>query len=135
MIRLLLCTDLDRTLLPNGSEPESPGARERFGRFAARPEIELVYVTGRDPDRVDEAVSTWGVPLPDLLVADVGSTIATRRGERWERLASWDAIQGADWNDRSPEALQRLLQEAARPEAAGPVPAGPVQTELPYARR
>ena len=110
MIRLLLCTDLDRTLLPNGSEPESPGARERFRRFASRPEIELAYVTGRDPDRADEAVSTWGVPLPDLLVADVGSTIASRRGERWERLSSWDAIQGADWNDRSPEALRRLLR-------------------------
>jgi hypothetical protein len=110
MNRLLLFTDLDRTLLPNGSEPESPGARERFTSLAARPEIELAYVTGRDPARVDEAISTWNVPVPDLLLADVGSTIASRRGKRWERLPSWDAIQAADWSDRSPEALQRLLR-------------------------
>ena len=30
--RLLIATDLDRTLLPNGPQTESPGARELFGR-------------------------------------------------------------------------------------------------------
>ena len=78
MSRLLLCTDLDRTLLPNGSAPESPGARERFARLAAHPEVTLVYVTGRDQARVDEALATWLVPAPDLLIGDVGTTIATR---------------------------------------------------------
>ncbi|MEJ2621733.1 MAG: haloacid dehalogenase, partial [Candidatus Thiodiazotropha sp.] len=29
-VKLLLCTDLDRTLIPNGSQPESAGAREAF---------------------------------------------------------------------------------------------------------
>ena len=28
--RLLLCTDLDRTLIPNGPQPESPRARAAF---------------------------------------------------------------------------------------------------------
>ena len=31
---LLLCTDLDRTLLPNGEQPESPQARTLFARLA-----------------------------------------------------------------------------------------------------
>ena len=33
--RLLLCTDLDRTLIPNGPQPESPGARAHFATLAA----------------------------------------------------------------------------------------------------
>ena len=34
---ILLCSDLDRTLLPNGSAPESPDARTRVRRLAERP--------------------------------------------------------------------------------------------------
>ncbi len=34
---LLLCTDLDRTLLPNGEAPESSRAREVFGGCARNP--------------------------------------------------------------------------------------------------
>ncbi|MDH5258324.1 MAG: haloacid dehalogenase, partial [Gammaproteobacteria bacterium] len=55
MRRLLLCTDLDRTLLPNGRQPESEQARKLFGRLASRPEVTLVYVTGRDPVLVEDA--------------------------------------------------------------------------------
>ena len=38
---ILICTDLDRTLLPNGSQPESPLARPRFRALAARPEVSI----------------------------------------------------------------------------------------------
>ena len=55
--RLLICTDLDRTLLPNGVQPESPGARRRFAALASRPEVTLVYVTGRHRALVEQAIS------------------------------------------------------------------------------
>ena len=42
---LLICTDLDRTLLPNGTAPESPSARGRFATVASHPEVALAYVT------------------------------------------------------------------------------------------
>ena len=42
-VRLLLCTDLDRTLIPNGAQPESPGARQRFAALVAHDDILLAY--------------------------------------------------------------------------------------------
>ena len=51
---LLLCTDLDRTLIPNGPQPESAQAREHFARFAAHPQVTLAYVSGRDPVRLTD---------------------------------------------------------------------------------
>ena len=45
--RILVCTDLDRTLIANRSESESAGARTRFGALVARPEFTLAYVSGR----------------------------------------------------------------------------------------
>ena len=35
---LLLCSDLDRTLLPNGPQAESADVRERFASIVSRPE-------------------------------------------------------------------------------------------------
>jgi len=63
--KLLLCTDLDRTLIPNGGEPESPDARTMFGRLAARPEVTLAYVSGRDADRVKTVIERFDLPTPD----------------------------------------------------------------------
>jgi HAD superfamily hydrolase (TIGR01484 family) len=109
MKRLLLCTDLDRTLLPNGREPESPGARDAFARLASRSGVRLVYVTGRDPGLVDEALATWGVPVPDVLIADVGTTIASPAGGSWSRWRSWDETIAEDWAGRTVPDLQDLL--------------------------
>ena len=46
--RLMLCSDLDRTLLPNGPQEESPEARPLLRRLAQRPDLVLAYVSGRN---------------------------------------------------------------------------------------
>ena len=50
---LLICTDLDRTLIPNRIAPESPGAREYFRKLSNRDEITLVYISGRNKNLVE----------------------------------------------------------------------------------
>lgn len=109
MSRLLLCTDLDRTLIPNGDQPESPGVRELVARLASHKQVKLVYVTGRDTVLVDEAIQTWNLPMPDLTIADVGTTIARRMNNRWERWSSWDAILSSEWLGLKTGDLQKRL--------------------------
>jgi HAD superfamily hydrolase (TIGR01484 family) len=109
MSRLLLCTDLDRTLLPNGQAPESAGAREVFARLVSHAEVQLVYVTGRDPDLVAEAIATWELPDPDLLIANVGTTIVSSAKGRWEKWTRWDDAIAGDWSGHSTEDLNGLL--------------------------
>lgn len=106
---LLLCTDLDRTLIPNGAEPESPGARERFRRFVAREGVTLAYVTGRHRTLVEEAVAGYGLPVPDYLIGDVGTSLWRVRGGVWEPVAGWKERIGADWAGTSHGALAVLL--------------------------
>lgn len=113
MKRLLLCTDLDRTLLPNGSAPESAGARKVFERLVSHQMVKLVYVTGRDPGLVSEAIITWKIPEPDLLIADVGTTIADRANGRWEKWTQWEETIARDWAGRSTEDLKELLSGLA----------------------
>jgi HAD superfamily hydrolase (TIGR01484 family) len=87
--KLLLCTDLDRTLLPNGAQPESAPARERFRRLAERSEVTLAYVTGRHRALVEKAVLSYRIPQPQFVISDVGTRIYDLRRGRWTLLADW----------------------------------------------
>ncbi|HKJ77267.1 MAG TPA: HAD family hydrolase, partial [Gammaproteobacteria bacterium] len=62
MDRLLLCTDLDRTVLPNGFQEESPQARPLLRTLARRPEVTLAYVSGRDLSLLQDAIRDYGLP-------------------------------------------------------------------------
>lgn len=110
MKHLLVCTDLDRTLLPNGFEPESPGARDAFATLTARPEVTLAYVSGRHQALVEEAISEYRLPVPDFVVADVGTTIyAVGPQHLWQRQMEWEDEVAKDWNGRSHTELAQLL--------------------------
>ncbi len=69
----VLATDLDGTFL-GGSEE----ARARFYAWieANRDKVGLIFVTGRDPGFIRALTSRKGVPRPDYVVGDVGTTIA-----------------------------------------------------------
>lgn len=101
MKTILLCSDLDRTLIPNGEEPESPKAREAFSRLSARPELCLTYVSGRNELLVREAIRKYDLPEPDFVIGDVGTTLyrieKRKPGSRWCLDAGWQQEIGADW--------------------------------------
>ena len=120
MNRLLLCSDLDHTLLPNGPQPESPGARARFARLAARPEVTLAYVTGRHRELVERALASYGLPRPDYVIADVGTTIYAVNDADWRELDAWRAELAGDWAGHDRDQVRRLLGEFAdlRPQEA-----------------
>ena len=96
-MQLLLCTDLDRTVLPNGSQPESDGARSRFAMLAARPEVTLVYVTGRDRQLVSKAITNYRLPQPDYVISDVGTTIYEVDNDSWQLWREWQQEIAPDW--------------------------------------
>lgn len=110
-IRLLLCTDLDRTLLPNGSQVESSAARTRFKTLAAQAGVSLVYVTGRDHRLVEEAIAEYQLPQPDYVVADVGSTIYQIQNGSWQHWHKWQDEISADWAGMSHDQLDALFSD------------------------
>ena len=84
MTRRLLCTDLDRTLIPNGAQAESPGAREHFRQLVGREEVTLAYVSGRHRALIEQGIAEYGLPQPDYAIADVGATIYRVKAGSWE---------------------------------------------------
>ena len=108
-MRLLLCADMDRTVIPNGSAPEHPAARISFRTFCRRPEITLVYVTGRDRQLVEEALAAYQLPPPDYAITDVGTKIYRVTQRDWQPLEQWEQEIDRDWNGRSGADIARLL--------------------------
>ncbi len=112
MKQLLVCTDLDRTLIPNGPQPESADARQHFAALVMRPEVLLAYVTGRHRMLVQQAIDYYQLPAPDFVIGDVGTTIY-RLGpqQTWTCDASWEAEISRDWEGHGHADITALLRD------------------------
>jgi sucrose-6-phosphatase len=111
LTRLLLCTDLDRTLLPNGQQKESAQARKMFCALSSRPEVTLTYVSGRDKKLVLQAIKEFKIPLADFIITDVGSSIYEIKDEQWDRWHDWDTEIEKDWQKHSSNQLHNLISD------------------------
>lgn len=94
---MVLATDLDGTFL-GGSDAD----REKFYKFIEnnRHRIGLVFVTGRDPGFITNLTKKEGVPKPDFVVGDVGTTIAAVGDDHYlAPIAELEDEIAAAWGD------------------------------------
>lgn len=71
--RFTLATDLDGTFL-GGSDADRKALYDWIEAY--RDTIGLIFVTGRDPEFIMEMCRDKGLPWPEYVVGDVGTTIA-----------------------------------------------------------
>ena len=109
--RILLCCDLDRTVLPNGPQAESPLARPLFHALTRRKEISLVYVSGRDKQLLQQAIREYRIPTPEYAIGDVGTTIYHIQEGHWAIWKNWQNEIDRDWHGLSHDAICTLLQD------------------------
>lgn len=94
---LVLATDLDGTFL-GGSE----ASRARLYDWIEenRADVGLIFVTGRDPEFIQDLTQGRGVPRPDYVVGDVGTTIASVGEDHLPTpIAELEAEIAAAWGD------------------------------------
>ena len=106
--RMVLATDLDGTFL-GGSE----GARRALYDWIEerRDSVALIFVTGRDPEFIHE-LCDGGVPWPEYVIGDVGTTIArVEPGAGIRPIAELEEEIAALWGDGG-EAVRLALAEA-----------------------
>jgi sucrose-6F-phosphate phosphohydrolase len=86
----ILATDLDRTLLPNGSWPGDPEAIDLFNELTEKHNVCVVYVTGRNLALSEQAIQQFGIRYPDVLIGDVGTSIRKYAEGQWQPDTGWD---------------------------------------------
>lgn len=100
--RLLICTDLDRTLIPNGPQSESRAARAHFRVLAGQPQVTLAYVSGRHRQLVERAICHYRLPQPDYVIGDVGTTLyRVDQQQHWDAQPGWEEGMCRDWGSHS----------------------------------
>lgn len=109
MDQILFCSDLDRTILPNGPQSESTAARPLLRMLSARPEVVLVYVSGRNRQLLQQAIEQYDIPVPDYAVGDVGTTIYAIESGQWIASRSWQERIAPDWHGTSHQKLAEIL--------------------------
>lgn len=109
--KILLCSDLDRTLLPNGHQVESPQARPRLNRLLQRPEFTVVYVSGRHKALIQSAVREYDLPVPDYAIGDVGTTIYELVDSQWMAWEDWGREIGKDWQGMHRADMEKLFSD------------------------
>ncbi|MDH5445601.1 MAG: HAD-IIB family hydrolase [Gammaproteobacteria bacterium] len=107
---ILLCTDLDRTLLPNGPQAVSEKAMAIFKQLIDQPEVKLAYVSGRDRSLLLSAIEEYDIPIPDYAIADVGTTIY-EINDGWQKWYHWHDKISEDWGTHTQLSLAELMQD------------------------
>lgn len=89
---LVLATDLDGTFAGG-----TAGDRRRLveALHAMGDDALLIYVTGRSVPSAQELKEELGLPLPDLLIADVGTSVA--QGEPYSPVEEMELSLGKPW--------------------------------------
>lgn len=102
--QLVLATDLDGTFL-GGDEAQRADLYDWVE--ARRDRVTLMFVTGRDLPHVRSLCAEEGVPWPDYVIGDVGTTVVAGRDfAPVEHIESWIATQ---WGDAG-ETVRALLE-------------------------
>jgi sucrose-6F-phosphate phosphohydrolase len=111
MSNILLCCDLDRTVLPNGNANETPGVRDLFSQVVKESGLILVYVSGRDIHLLQQAINDYHIPLPDYAIGDVGTTLYQISAGNWQAQTDWSDHIGQDWQQQHATSLQQYLTD------------------------
>ena len=108
---ILICSDLDRTLIPNGFQKESAHARPVFRQLAENANIYLAYVSGRDRKLILDAIEEFYLPEPDYAIGDVGTTFYRVMNGNWQLSDDWSDEIGKDWKGLNWEELAEFFED------------------------
>lgn len=108
---ILLCTDMDRTVIPNGSVPENTLAKEAFKQFCQRPQVTLAYVTGRHLSLALSALEKYDLPEPDYFITDVGSGLYHKHNGDWALDKAWHADISPSWRGQTANDLADIFHD------------------------
>lgn len=109
--KVLICSDLDRTVIPNGFQEESAQARPVLRQLAEHPDIFLAYVSGRDRKLILDAIEEFYLPMPDFAIGDVGTTLYRIIDGSWQVSEDWCNEIAQDWSGLGWEELAEFYED------------------------
>ncbi|MFP4117679.1 MAG: HAD-IIB family hydrolase [Candidatus Woesearchaeota archaeon] len=104
----ILATDLDRTLIPNGSHKKDVACYKRLRAVLKDNDIGVIYVTGRRKGQISSAIERYDLPLPLYCITNVGTEIFRYSGGQFSPEHGWEKELSKEWD---PDAGKKLEKE------------------------
>jgi len=105
----ILASDLDGTLIPPHPEPD-PAVAVFADLFGERRRSLLVYATGRHLELALDGIARTGLPAPDYLICDVGTTLYRPADAGWTPDPDYAQSVRRAFGDTDPLLLRRILE-------------------------
>jgi hypothetical protein len=77
----------------------------------AAPFVTLAYVSGRDFNLLQQAISDYHLPCPDFMIGNVGTTIYHKPDGHWQEWQEWRDIIRQDWQGTTVTELAAHLSD------------------------
>lgn len=107
----ILATDLDGTFIPLGNDRQQVRDLRTLADYSAAGKLTIVFVTGRHLDSISDAVIEHDLPIPDIIIGDVGTSIYLREGDpAGSGISTSDSIRLAETHRLNPEYAKALEQ-------------------------
>jgi HAD superfamily hydrolase (TIGR01484 family) len=107
---LLLACDLDRTTLPNGTEPFSQDSKIVFQDFISQSGVCLAYISGRSLKHALRGIEEYTIPLPNIYIGDTGTSMYIRNeNNEYEEHVEWQTVFAGEWGNVRGEDIHVLL--------------------------
>lgn len=97
---MIIATDLDRTLLPNGPAKDSKTLSDFF-RATKKLKAQLIYASGRNLNLLEDAIEQYKIELPDFFIAEVGTVLYQKQNGKLVPHSGWNeftARSNPNWN-------------------------------------
>lgn len=102
---------MDRTLIPNGYEPDD-GGLPIFAKLVEERNFVLAYASGRNWQLFEETLKEYPLPVPDYFFGDVGTVLYKKDGEGMKEDAEWTLYIKENTPRWNWENLQKLTEHA-----------------------
>jgi HAD superfamily hydrolase (TIGR01484 family) len=84
---------------------------DMFKQLVSMPNVHLAFVTGRHRELVEHAIEEYGLPHPDYVVADVGTTVYKIHSGDWTEMEQWGRQISPAWVGMSRDEIHDLLKD------------------------
>ena len=107
----LLASDLDGTVIPPGKIAGDGGISLLRGALERSRDVALAYVTGRSLALAMDGIARHGLPRPDILVCDVGTSVFIADDGAYEPDPGYRELMLEALGGAHPSAARRALSE------------------------
>lgn len=106
-------TDLDGTLLPLEADSPPSGLFQDIYSEVKQYNALLVYASGRDLGLITSAINSHGLPIPEYIVADVGTSVYERVHDTFVLFEKYQHYLSTFWPSSTRETIVEKLSSVS----------------------